>query len=230
MTTDLLAPGFTPMLLSLADESLGGGLVHVSVASPRAGEAMLMRGQCQLLLHHRHSAVADGAESPDLLQAVVAVDHLVAVGTPELAAPFDGDDPAGPVPLLAHEEDTLPGRIFAGTVALRLAHVRFDIVFVSQSAALLHAMALRGKGVAWLPFSLAREDILRGHLRAIGPSAWREPVDITLVRNRSAGSKALERLWEDAAFRETGRPFDLGVPDADQLSGICRPVLDGGRA
>ncbi|MDX3975522.1 LysR family transcriptional regulator [Shinella sp.] len=201
VTTDLLASGFAPMLLSLAEDWLGGDLVHVSVASPRGGEAMLMRGQCQLLLRHHHEAAFESLENEDFVHMQLAEDQLASVGVPELAALFNDGDAPPPVPLLAHEEDTVPGRIFAASVARRLSEIRFDIVFISQSVALLHAMALRGKGIAWLPLSLVRDDIARGSLHVIGASSWREPIDIVLIRNRSTGSKTLDRFWDELSVR-----------------------------
>jgi len=211
VTTDLLASGFTPVLLSLAEDSLGDGLVHVSVASPRGGEAMLMRGQCQLLLRHHHEAMPEGLGNEEFVHMRVAEDQLAGVGVPELVALFEGGDVAAPVPLLAHEEGTVSGQVFAASVARRLPETRFDTVFVSQSVATLHAMALRGKGIAWLPLSLVRDDIARGALRIAGAAHWREPMDIVLLRSRSSRVAILDRFCAEVAARGVQR-FELTQP------------------
>ena len=134
-------------------------------------------------------------ESPDFVQTTIARDWLVAVGSPDIVMQYGPDEPHRRIPLLAHDEGTLLGTIFAETITRALAHVGFDTVFVSQSAALLHAMALRGKGLAWLPLSLTHDDLREGRLRAIAEPRWREPIDIVLVRNKAPGSKVLETFW-----------------------------------
>jgi hypothetical protein len=38
-------------------------------------------------------------------------------------------------------------------------------------------------------------------LHVIGASSWREPIDIVLIRNRSTGSKTLDRFWDELSVR-----------------------------
>ncbi len=197
-TTDLLAACFAPMLLGLAGEGGGEAIVNVSVVPARDAEAMLTRGRCQLLLRHHHEVSPVRMDGADLAQATIARDLLVPVGSPDIVAQYGPNEPHRRIQLLAHEEGTLLGAIFAAAITRPLAQVGFDAVFVSQSAALLHAMALRGKGLAWLPLSLTRDDLREGRLRAVAEPRWREAIDIVLVRNKAPGSKVMETFWSKA--------------------------------
>lgn len=71
-------------------------------------------------------------------------------------------------------------------------------------------MALRGKGIAWLPLSLLRIDLLEGRLRSVAAPSWREPIDIVLVRNRASGSNVLEAFWSLALALDEG---ELGLSE-----------------
>ncbi|MEW5729829.1 MAG: LysR substrate-binding domain-containing protein [Pseudomonadota bacterium] len=56
-------------------------------------------------------------------------------------------------------------------------------------------MARAGRGVAWLPASLAAEDLRSGRLVRAGGSDWEVPVAIRLTRPRARQSPAAEALW-----------------------------------
>lgn len=221
-TMDLLAAGFAPVLFGLTGDGSEQAVVNVSVVSARDAEAMLARGQCQLLLRHHHEAFPVRMESPDFVQTTIARDWLVAVGSPDIVMQYEPGEPQQRIPLLAHDEGTLLGTIFAEAIARPLAHIGFDAVFVSQSAALLHAMALRGKGLAWLPLSLTYDDLQEGRLRAITEPRWREPVDIVLVRNKAPGSKVLETFWSKTLSLDASAfgLFDPSIGSALLIKGL----------
>jgi len=210
-TTDALAPGFVPGFLSAAGIVGDNGLLDVSVGTERECEAALMRGECQLLLSHRHDAAGAGTAGVDLVQAVLARDLLPPVGSPDFAAGFQHAQSPADIPLLAHAEDTLIERVFRATLAKRLTNRHLAPAFMSQSAALLHAMALRGRGMAWLPLSLVRDDVAAGRLAALGQQSWREPLDIVLTRGAAAGSDLLETVWARAKSIDR-RAFGLALP------------------
>ena len=59
-------------------------------------------------------------------------------------------------------------------------------------------MARAGDGVAWLPRTLAEDDILSGQLVDAGDPGWEIPIEIRLFRPVARQSRAAESLW--AAF------------------------------
>jgi DNA-binding transcriptional LysR family regulator len=65
-------------------------------------------------------------------------------------------------------------------------------------------MALEGRGVAWLPLSLAAEELRTGALVRAGDAAWDLEVEIRLFRPRAPLAPAAERFW--ALVAGPGRP------------------------
>ena len=56
-------------------------------------------------------------------------------------------------------------------------------------------MARGGSGIAWLPASLAADDVARGSLVPAGGEGWAIPVCIRLFRPTARQSAAAERFW-----------------------------------
>jgi len=61
-------------------------------------------------------------------------------------------------------------------------------------------MARAGDGVAWLPRTLAEEDIAAGLLVEAGDSKFEIPIDIRLFRPAARQSDAAESVWK--AFQQ----------------------------
>lgn len=56
-------------------------------------------------------------------------------------------------------------------------------------------MALDGRGMAWLPQTLIREDLASGRLIEAAPKEWIIELEIRLYRDRSPVGKAAEEFW-----------------------------------
>ncbi len=68
-------------------------------------------------------------------------------------------------------------------------------MFTSQLAATLLSMAVARRGIAWLPQSLAQDDLDHGRLVVAGGKRWHIPVDIRLYRPAAHQGRAAEALW-----------------------------------
>ncbi len=55
-------------------------------------------------------------------------------------------------------------------------------------------MAKEGRGIAWLPQSVIKDDLRAGLLLPAGGPRWHIPVEIRLYRQRSSLSAAVEAL------------------------------------
>ena len=67
--------------------------------------------------------------------------------------------------------------------------------FASHLAKLLVAMALDGRGLAWLPESLIKDNLAAGELVRAGDEQWDIPIEIHLFRPRSRLPPVAEQFW-----------------------------------
>ena len=70
-------------------------------------------------------------------------------------------------------------------------------IFESSMCHLHKEMALRGKGIAWLPDALIKQELNNGSLIAIEPSVYRLPYQIRLYRNSTPLRQEAETLWQE---------------------------------
>ena len=107
-----------------------------------------------------------------------------------------------PLPVLGYGEGSALGRILRERVRPILEPVgserpvqSISVVFTAVNGALLKAMALEGRGVAWLPETMVVEDLRSGRLRDAGAGKYRVPIEIRLYRQHSELTTAAESLW-----------------------------------
>ncbi len=68
-------------------------------------------------------------------------------------------------------------------------------VFESSMCQIHKEMALRGKGISWVPDIQIREELADGRLTAIEPQVYRIPYQIRLYRNSVPLTKEAQQLW-----------------------------------
>lgn len=68
--------------------------------------------------------------------------------------------------------------------------------FSSHLAATLMMMAREGHGAAWLPQTLAKDDLELGRLVRAGPEQLDIPVEIRLFRSPDCRNAAADELWQ----------------------------------
>ena len=78
----------------------------------------------------------------------------------------------------------------------------FTTVFTAHHAVLLKTMALEGRGIAWLPRSLIKDELSAGKLLPAGSPHWHIPVEIRLFRQRAALSAPAEAFWQVVAGKD----------------------------
>lgn len=189
--THVLSLTFFPVWLRSLEARTRLGPVHLVSDTMRACEQIMRAGQAQFLLCHHHSALAGQLDAGPFKSLRVGDDVLMPVAAPEADGRprFRLGDAA--VPHLAYSPDSALGRI-AG--AARPASP-LDTVFTSHLATVLRAMALDGRGIAWLPRSLIADDLERSVLVRAGGPEWDAPVEIRLFRAKARQSPAAEDFW-----------------------------------
>lgn len=107
--------------------------------------------------------------------------------------------------MLAYSAASGLGRIVAAHQGRAPKISGAETVFTSHLAATLMTMAREGQGVAWLPLTLAGEDIASGRLVRAGPEIFDIEIDIMLFRSPDCRSQTADELWTHLS-EEAGRP------------------------
>lgn len=162
-------------------------------------ERIMMEGRAQFLLCHDHENSRIRLDMNAYRQVELATDRLI---------PVSGRDRHGhalhsisqaadrTVPHLAFEQTSGMGRILSSTLSAGTGPLHLSTVFTSHLAMALKALATEGKGIAWIPESLAADEMgPTGRLTSAGSSEWAVDVRIVLIRPRSRMADIAESFW-----------------------------------
>ncbi|WCM29432.1 LysR substrate-binding domain-containing protein [Sphingomonas sp. QA11] len=159
-------------------------------------EDLMLQGQAQFLLCHRHALAASRFEPSRFRSIAVGMDSLVPLTAPDAdgGPRWSLNQTGASLPLLSYTEESGLGRIFAAhDIADRIPAL--ESVFSAQLAATLLGKVREGHGIAWLPAGLAAKDMAAGTLVRAGGAEWDVPIEIGLFRPLEPQSAAAERFW-----------------------------------
>jgi DNA-binding transcriptional LysR family regulator len=199
--THALSFTFFPQWMRDLEAGTNMGPIRLISDSMQACEELMMHGEAQFLLCHHHAA-APSRFGAQFRSAVVGQDALAPFTAPNAdgAPRWTLSDSADEVPYLAYSDESGLGRIIeAQRFTDRAQGLR--MVFSARLAASLMTMARDGRGVAWLPVSLAENEVAQGRLVRAGGEAWEAPVDIRVFRPTARQSPAAEAFWSELAAR-----------------------------
>ena len=164
---------------------------------------MLFRSKVQFLLCHAHDSVKSRLDHANYPVRVLNQEFLIPVcaantqGKPQ--HPMETD---GLLPMLEYSETSGLGRILKAALApewekwmKKQSRTTHSVVFSAPHSFLLKAMALAGKGVAWLPQSLVMNELDQGSLILAAGEDWHVPVQIRLYRQKSELTPIAESVW-----------------------------------
>jgi DNA-binding transcriptional LysR family regulator len=155
-------------------------------------ERMLLHGQAQFLLSHRHAQVPPLLPAGQFISTCVGNDTLVPLmGS---AAVF-GED-LQTLPYLAYTRESGLGRIVDHHLQRKAEYLHLQPSFSSHLAAVLTSVALENKGVAWLPKSLTEQERSDGRLVRALDESWDIPLEIHLARPVAQLPPFAEAFWE----------------------------------
>jgi DNA-binding transcriptional LysR family regulator len=189
--THVLSLTFFPVWLRSLEARTRLGPVHLVSDTMRACEQIMRAGQAQFLLCHHHPDLPEQLDAGAFRSIRIGDDVLMPVAAPDA----DGQPRVsltGPTaPHLAYSPESALGRIVEAAHGI----TALDTVFTSHLATVLRAMALDGRGIAWLPHSLIADDLARGALVRAGSPERDAPVEIRLFRAKARQSPAAEAFW-----------------------------------
>ena len=175
----------------------GGIRVVVRTGSMAETLQRFERGEADFMLTYHHPQIAVRLSSHQYLQRRVASDRLVPVGkvNAQGQAAF-GLDRGEAVPYLAYAQTLALGRLVSDHLSNHPKAPRLAETIECDSADALLEYALKGLGVAWLPWSLAAGACKARQLAPLGGKALEIGFEIRMVRAKRRLSPAAESFWQ----------------------------------
>lgn len=190
--THSLSFTFFPRWVRTLEQGAPMEAVRLHSDTMAACEQLLLHGDSQFLLSHRHVAVPTRL-SPDQFESLnVGEDTLIPLVGPELASTQGLET----MPYLAYTDASGLGRVVSHWLHENAPSTQLTPHFSSHLAAVLMSMALENKGLAWIPKSLAEQEIAEGRLVRGLSEQWDIPLEIHLTRPRVLASKFADSFWQ----------------------------------
>jgi len=187
-------------------------------------ERIMMEGRAQFLLCHDHQNSRIRLDMNAHRHVELATDRLIPVsGRDRDGQPLHSISQAADqaVPHLAFEETSGMGRILSSALSAHTDQLHLSTVFTSHLAMALKALAIEGKGIAWIPESLAADEMgPAGRLTSAGPADWAVDVKIMLIRPRARMTDIAESFWtlvQGKDWRSPRRLLTAMVPPGQQI-------------
>src|SRR5215212_1782481 len=174
------------------------GTLNLISDSMEACEQILLGGEVHFLLCHYHTDTPPHFEVDRFQSVLAGRDVLIPVCSPDTESRLVWPLPSAldrPVRLLSYSPSSGLGRIVAAHQTGRGGAAGLETVFTSHLAATLLAMAREGHGIAWLPLTIAEEDLTCARLIRAGPNEFDIPVEIRLFRSPDCRNSAADELW-----------------------------------
>lgn len=167
------------------------GLLHDCVAG-------LTSGGCDFMLSYVHPSVPlilDDEQYPSLK---IATERLVPISAPDgegkplycLDAPRSEN-----VAYLNYLPHTFTVKVIGSILSHQSSVPTLNTVYESSLTMSLKSMALKGRGLAWLPATTVASELLAGSLVLAGSEEWEATMDIRIYRSATSRTRTAERLW-----------------------------------
>jgi DNA-binding transcriptional LysR family regulator len=201
-STHALSFTFLPGWLRDHESATALGPVQLMSDVLQRCEALMLESKVQFVLSHAHPKARGALDSDAFRSAQIGSDLLIAVSRPDAQGRprhrlLDRAD--AKVPVLEYTRESGLGRIVRAVLGRRLASAAVQVVFTAHLASVLRTMVLDGKGLAWLPETLIRDDLSQGRLVPAAAEAWHVPLEIRLYREQALVGRAAEAFWHAAA-------------------------------
>lgn len=186
--THALSFTFVPGWLQAVESHTARGPIRLVSDVMQHCEALLLQRQVQFVVAHAATGEPGALAAAGAPSVAIGGDVLLPVRAP--SAP-DGA-------WLAFSRESGLGRIIGAALGAELAKAGLQPVFTAHLASVLKSMALEGRGLAWLPETLVRDELAAGRLQVTGPAHWRLPVEVRLYRDPEPLGAHAQAFWDAA--------------------------------
>jgi DNA-binding transcriptional LysR family regulator len=193
--THALSLTFFPDWLRCAEQETPMGSIRLISESLAVCESLMHEGNAQFLLCHQHPAAVPRLEARSFVSLPQGDDVLIPVRAQSTDLTLPGSEDAR-LPYLSYSPESGLGRIVGAARTKKDPPAWLEPVFTAHLATAIRAMALTGRGVAWLPLTLIQADLATGRLVRAGSGDWDIPVEIRVYRPRHRLSPTAEAFWQ----------------------------------
>ncbi|MFB9948438.1 LysR family transcriptional regulator [Rhizobium puerariae] len=159
----------------------------------------LLHNECDFLLTYAHECVPAITELARYPYLTLGSERVIAI-----SAPNDNGQPIhqlgidqAPVNYLSYRDSSFFAQALPKTV-FQKAPFQLNTVYENAMSAALKAMAVAGHGVAWIPESLAINEMNSGQLVRAAEPTFDMIVEIRLYRSFRLRCKSVGRFWKRA--------------------------------
>lgn len=196
--THSIALSFFPEWLKLLEVQVGPVDAQMTADNMHNCVQNLTEGVCDLLICFSHSDFPLLIDADRYPSRHLADDRLVPVSapTPDGRALFPLPGTAKqPLPYLGYAVGSFFGRAVDDLLRRPERHCHLVCRYQDALAGSLAAMARAGHGIAWVPESLAADDLARGRLRRAGSHEWDIPFGISIYRSAERRRPRVDAIW-----------------------------------
>ncbi|MBJ3776552.1 LysR substrate-binding domain-containing protein [Acuticoccus mangrovi] len=191
-----IAMSFFPDWLDSIEARTGRLKTRVVCANQHECVEQLREGRCDIYIAYFHESALIQLDPERFDHIRLAHDRLMPVSAPDAdGAPLHHLDSEGPVALLDHPQQTFTAKLVEHRLMLNKGAPTFESRHENAMTAGLKAMAMRGRGLLWLPRRLATEELDAGTLVEAGGPQWSIPIEIRAYRRNVEERRDVERFW-----------------------------------
>lgn len=174
--------------------------VHLRSANRDDCLALLMTQQAHMMVTYETDDLPVVADSQFVEKKQLARERLIPVAAPGSAAAGWCDDPRRELAVIGYPDDVFLGLAMARNVLPSLSSkVRYRRVIETALTLAARELARAGLGAAWLPNSLARQDLASGRLIVLPEALGTCEMSLVALRLRGPRAEAEENAWRAAA-------------------------------
>lgn len=189
-----------PDWIGKLSEQISGLKFEIQTGETYEGVIALSGGRCDLLMVYQSNVVPMSIDDRTCPSINLGKERLVPVCRPDAdGAPLYrlSETRVRQLPILSYPPETFFGRICNGLIRFRPSDPSFNIVVQSPHPEVLHALAINGAGIAWLPQRSVQAELAAGRLALAGDEEWSANIDIRLYALQERARLLHANLWEN---------------------------------
>ena len=163
----------------------------IQTASLESAAVQLRANRADFMVAYKHPLFDLKIDTTLIESMRLAKDRLVPVLANNRSIPKKG-----PMPWIAFHPQLALARLLQDQLPHLIELPQLQAVARCDSPDVAQSLALRGLGVAWLPWSLVARDCEMGLLQNLGAGCWNIPFEVSIYRNKLKLSSAAESLWK----------------------------------